>query len=191
MNRRLTLGLLGIFILLGGYIYFFIDIEFDSNEDADSIWGEIYAPYDVVELEITTSQGYTHFVRTGDTPERDWQLITPTKITPDELDQVQVNGAATRLAILTIDQTLTDVSDLSPYGLLEPTITATLTLTNGQKLTLIGGADAPVNNQRYAQLPGDEQTVYVIFDFALDALQLIAASPPLAPTPFPTITPNP
>ena len=110
-------------------------------------------------------------------------MLLPTPAPPDRVDQVRVNGAATRLGSLTASQVITGVGDLDQYGLNPPVLTATLTISNGQQLVLYAGQAAPVGDQRYIRRAGDEHTVYLVYDFAVNELHRFVAMPPFAPTP--------
>lgn len=193
MSGRITVGLVLLFIVLGSYVYFF-EFSADSNlpnEGGMSLYDSPYNEFDIVGLEIDSPQGSAHFVRTDDTFSQDWQMIAPQSISPAELDQVRVNGAAVRLGQLTAAQVITNVTHSAQYGLTPPVLTVTLTLSDGQKITLLTGNETPVNNSRYVQRPTDRQAVYLVFNLAVNELHQLVAIPPLAPTPLPTITPRP
>jgi hypothetical protein len=195
MNARHTLILIALLIVLGGYIYFFKlghQEEARDESEAIKIYGTTYGEYDLVELEFTDSAGQTAaFVRTDETPTLDWAMLRPMTLSPVALDQAHVNGAATRLARLTASQLITDVARLSEYGLDAPVLTVTLTISNGQKITLQAGKPTPVGGNRYVRPIDEIQSVYVIPSFAIDDLLSILETPPLVPTPLPTVTPSP
>lgn len=195
MKARNTLILIAVLVVLGGYIYFFEladQNEVQGEGDVIEIYGTTYGEYDLVELEFTGSAGQTAaFARTDETPTQDWAMLRPTTLAPVELDQAHVNGAATRLAHLTASQLITNVTELSEYGLAAPVLTVTLTISNGQKITLQAGKPTPVGGNRYIRPIDEARSVYVIPSFAIDDLLYILETPPLAPTPLPTITPSP
>lgn len=194
MNPRVTLILIILLIALGGYIYFFEikanDDQANPDSDLIQIYDAVYGEYDVVGLEIVGAQGKAHFSRTDETLTQDWQMLEPEPIPPDQLDQVWVNGAATRLAGLTASQVITGVTDLAQYGLEKPELTVTLTISDGQKITLYTGAETPVNNNRYIRTTADDRSVYLVFSFAVDDLFRLLTEPPLAPTPLPILIPT-
>ncbi len=193
MNGRLTLGLVIGLALLAGYIYLFELTEPDRPDPAAPIdvHGVTYGEYDIVGLIITGTERAAHFTRTDDSLTQDWQMVRPQTLTPDQVDQVRVNGAATRLGRLTAGQVITGVTTLAPYGLTPPLLTVTLTLSKGQALTLYGGDASPVADQRYLRPAAATDTIYLVAAFALDDLRSLLETPPLAPTPLPTITPRP
>ncbi|HXV98760.1 MAG TPA: DUF4340 domain-containing protein, partial [Anaerolineae bacterium] len=131
--------------------------------------------------------------RTHETPTQDWQMTRPITLAPPELDQVRVNGAATRLGGLTASQVITNATDLTQYGLApSPELTVTLIISNGQKVTLYAGSQTPVAGSRYLRT-AEHEPVYLVSAFAIDDLLQLITEPPLAPTPLPALglTPGP
>ncbi len=198
MNSKVTLVLVLLLVALAGYVY-------ASNRDGDTqaeptkdsplqIYPTPYGEYDIVELEIAAPPGLAHFARTNETPTQDWQMTQPTSLAPTELDQVRVNGAATRLGGLTASQVITGVTNLAQYGLApSPQLTVTLTISNGQKVTLYTGNQTPVAGSRYIRTAAATESVYLVPAFAVDDLLRLITEPPLAPTPLPDpgLTPAP
>jgi len=190
VNSRITLLLVILLAALGGYIYLF---EMQSDEDESSrpdelLYDRAYGEYDIVELEILGPQGKAHFVRTDQTQTRDWEMLQPDSLPPDRVDQVRVNGAATSLSHLTSSQVITGVADLAQYGLDPPDLTVTFTISDGQKITLLTGAETPVNDSRYLRIVDGDQSVYLVLGFAVDNVHRLLDEPPLKPTLSPTVT---
>jgi len=192
MNGKTTLGLVFILAALGGYVYIFeIGNDFRQTDDGlTEIFGNNYGEYDVVELEISNSHHTAHFVRTNTSFTRDWAMAQPTALPAHALDQVQVNGTATRLGQLTASQVIANVTDWGQYGLASPELTVTLTISNGQKLVLFTGNPTPVDDNRYIRTSTDHHSVYLVFGFTVDALRNLLNELPLAPTPLPTAEEN-
>lgn len=180
MNLRLTGGLVLILLGLAGYIYFF---EWRSPPSADesSIYGPVYGEYDIVGLEIAGPEQTIRFVRTEQAPTQPWAMVEPHSLPPAELDQVRVNGAATRLGRLQAGQVITGVHDLAQYGLASPRLTVTLTLSSGREIRFYSGDASPVGDNRYLRLPDDDRSVYLVYGFAIDELHRFIQEPPLAP----------
>ena len=197
MKPKVTLALVIVLVALGGYVYLF-EIRPNRNDETDSdliqIYGREYSEYDIVELEIEKPQDAAHFTRTNETSAQawaaqewvaqEWAMLLPTPLPPDKIDQVRVNGAATRMGHLTASRVITDVTNLAQYGLDPPELTVTLTISNGRKIMLYTGAATPVNNNRYVRLAGDDKTVYLVFSFAVDDLRRLIDEPPFASTQF-------
>lgn len=180
-QQTFTLILVGMLALLGGYVYFF---ALEDEAAAPPPGGPIplyeveYGEYDLVELEAVSASGRVHVARTHDTPLQEWRMLAPILLAPAELDQVRVNGAASRMLWLQAGQVITNVADLGQYGLASPTLTVTLTISDGSKIILYAGDAAPVGGQRYLQVGEDRQTVYLIFAFAIDDLLSMIGAPP-------------
>jgi hypothetical protein len=187
MKPKVTLALVIVLVALGGYVYFF-EIRPNRNDEADSdltrIYGTEYSEYDIIELEIEGPQGTAHFARTDETSAQAWEMLLPTPLPPDKVDQARVNGAATRMGYLTASRVITNVTDLAQYGLEPPELTVTLTISNGQEIMLYTGNETPVQNNRYIRLAGDDKMVYLVFSFAVDDLHRLIDEPPFAPTQF-------
>ncbi|MEW5957426.1 MAG: DUF4340 domain-containing protein [Chloroflexota bacterium] len=182
MNARTTLILLIVLAVLGGYVYLFeLEGNNSGGDEPPAIWGTPYSEYDIVELEIFGPASIAHFARTQETLTQDWAMLQPSPLAPDQLDQARVNGAATRLGQLTASQVITGVTNLAQYGLDPPELTTTLTISNGQKITLYAGAVTPLDENRYLQINSDPQSVYLVFGFAVDDLLRLLAGPPLKP----------
>jgi hypothetical protein len=178
MNPKTTLILIAALVILGGYVYIF-EFQGEEQEAAPAeIYGASYGEYDIVELAITGRQGTAHFVRTDNSLTQDWEMRQPAPVPPPQLDQSRVNGAATRLAQLSASQVITGVTDLAQYGLDSPVLTVTLTISDGQKITLLSGARTPVGGNRYVRLGPDARSVYLVFDFAVDDLARMLEAPP-------------
>ncbi len=190
MNPKVTAILVTLLVLGGSYVYFF---ELEAGPEATdnravSIHQREYGEYDVVGLEVVGPDSSAHFARAAEASSRDWQMLRPTAWPPDRIDQVRVNGSAYRLGRLTASQIITGVTDLAQYGLAPPDLTVTLTISNGQKITFLAGAQTPVNDSRYLQRAADDQTVYLVYGLAVDELQRLLDDPPLASTPLPPTT---
>ena len=194
MSGKTTLGLVGLFLILSGYVYFFELSGLDAGEAAGDnlpIFDAIYGEYDIRELQIVTAHGSAHFLRTDNSLTQDWQMVAPIVLAPVDLDQARINGAATRLGRLTAGQVISDSSDLTPYGLSPPHLTATLTISNGQQVTLLTGDQTPLNSGRYVRTRSTPSAIFVVPDLAVEALHELLTTPPVRPTPLPTVTPRP
>ncbi len=188
VNPRITLILVILLAALGGYIYLF---EMQGDEDVSSrpdvlLYDRAYGEYDIVELEIVGPQSKAHFARTDEAPTQDWEMLQPDSLSPDQVDQVRVNGAANRLGHLTASQVITGVANLAQYGLDPPVLIVTLTISDGQKITLHSGAETPVNDNRYLRIANGDQSIYLVFGFAADDLHRLLDEPPLKQTVGPT-----
>jgi hypothetical protein len=183
MNPRLTYLAITVLAVLGGYTYFFETPSAGplANTPAFSVFGPTYGEYDLTGLALTGPQGQALFWRTSAAYTRDWEMVGPTPVSADQLDQARVNGAVTRLGRLTANQVITGATNLAQYGLNPPELTVTLTISNGQTLLLYTGAPAPVNNSAYVRTGSSGQTVYLVPDLAVTELRRLLTEPPLHP----------
>lgn len=185
MNPKVTIGLVIVLVVLAGYVYFF-EIRGtqpgQTDEEAATVYGQEYGEYDIVKLEIESPQGRALFARTDEHLTQDWEMLRPTSLSPDQVDQVRINGAATRLGYLIPSRVITNVTNLSQYGLAPPELAVTLTISDGQEVTLYAGNETPVDNNRYVRTAADEQTVYLVFSFAIDDLRRLLDEPPVVST---------
>jgi hypothetical protein len=175
----------------GSYIYFF---EWqtgpaETGGEAALLYPRAYGEYDVVGLEVMGPHKSASFARTVETPARDWEMLRPEPWPSGRVDQMRVNGSAYRLGRLTASQVITGVTDLAQYGLAPSALTVTLTISNGETITLFAGAQTPVNDHRYLQRAPEDQRVYLVNGLAVDELQRLLDDPPLAPaSPPATVT---
>jgi hypothetical protein len=181
MNPKLTAIMVILLVGGGSYLYFFewqtAPVETDSG--AVSIHPREYREYDLVGLEIAGPRGSVHFARAAEAPTQDWAMLQPETWPPNRIDQVRVNGSAYRLGRLAASQVITGVTDLAQYGLAPPALTITLTISNGETVTVFTGAQTPVNDNRYLLRAADDQTVYLVYGLAVDELQRLLDDPPL------------
>jgi hypothetical protein len=185
MNPKITIGLVLVMMALAGVIYMGEAGDQGRNDttEADSlpVLPAAYGEFDIVALDITTPEKIAHFARTGDAPNQAWQMTQPELLAPAELDQVRVNGAAVRLARLTASQVITGVTNLAQYGLDPAGLTVTLTISNGQKIVLDAGNEAPIGGNRYLRRSAAGDTVYLVSALAIDELHRLLIEPPRAP----------
>jgi hypothetical protein len=177
-------------LLLSGYIYFFEGLGSDESPNPRHIYDRFYGEYDLVGLEITRPPDQVYFTRTRSNLTQDWQMISPQALPPEALDQARVNGAATRLGGLVAEQIITDTLDLGQFGLAPPSLTVTLTISNGDKIVLQTGQQTPVRGNRYLKMAGPAQPIYVVYGLAVDDLHRLIETLPLRPTPLPSRSPT-
>jgi hypothetical protein len=184
MNPKVTAVMVILLVAGGGYLYFFESPARppETGDRAVSIHPRGYGEYDLVGLELVGPHGSAHFARAAEASPGDWAMLRPESGPPGRIDQVRVNGSAYRLGQLMASQVITGVTDLAQYGLAPPTLTVTLTISNGEMITVFAGAPTPVNDNRYLRRAADEQTVYLVSGFAIDELQRLLDTPPLATT---------
>src|SRR5205823_3936972 len=140
-------------------------------------------PSEVTALDVKAGGRETELTKS----ENKWQLSKPNQ-TPD-VDQAKVTQLVGRVATLTGGRSIAKAGeDLQPYGLGNPSVTATLTgANNKQEVLLVGGKNVN-GNQYYAMRQGGTD-VALIDNSVVDSLTGLTTALPLA-TPAPTQLPT-
>jgi hypothetical protein len=113
-----------------------------------------------------------------------WNITAPITATADTL---RVSQVITDFAGLTATRVFTPTEqDLSAYGLDMPSSEIILSGANGVLARLRLGVPNPTNNATYVQR-GDSPVIYLVNNFELDQMRNWLLSPPLPPTPMPTV----
>ncbi|MFQ5611633.1 MAG: DUF4340 domain-containing protein [Anaerolineae bacterium] len=184
MNQRATLLTVAVFLLLGAYVLFF---ELRPADQAPSLPAtsplQVFdvAEKDIVILKVQSGAGQVEFGR-DPALNGDWAMRLPEDRPADQVDQVLVNGNATRIGRLRAMRVFTEGIDLPAFGLAEPQLEVTLTLTNRHQLTLLFGGSNPLGSSNYARRGDDATVVYLIDRFVLDDLRRLVTQPPLLST---------
>ncbi len=146
----------GVIALLIG-LYFFVSkksTEYESSQSKsyDSLIS--LTADQISKISWTVTGGDTlSFTRTDGT----WTDDADSSVS---LDQDKVNTVASGVTGISIDQTMTDVTDLSKYGLDAPTFTLTVTDTSGNETAVTLGAQNTTASSVYAYKGTDTSTVY-------------------------------
>lgn len=188
MKRWGTLGLVAAFLALAIFVYLeprVIARPTPTPEGASRNLLEISS------AAIQRIRVIDHTNRQEAQAERDasgqWLLTAPTR---HLVRQEPLNTLADGLATLFVQQVISDVTDLAPYGLVTPTYTIVISATD-RAFTLTVGTQTPIGGGYYIRREGDP-AVYVVGNFAIDEAKKLITQPPLAtPTPTPTVTPVP
>ena len=155
MQRRNTLILAALLIVLGAYVYFF-EIRPGDKPKGDRLINfkpdevaSILLTYPKLEIQLQKDSGGK------------WKLTQPLQAAADGST---VGGLLAALSAGTIQRTLEkkpSAEDLKSFGLDRPAAKVSLTLTSGITLPgLIVGAPTPLGNSAYVQRSGDP-TVYL------------------------------
>lgn len=189
MDKRTTIILVAVFAALAGYMVLTGQNDFSTaptptpaGRVATSVWPVAVTIDRVASAAITHRP--TNRTVAWDRAGAGWQVTLP--ITTTSTDPAAVDRATTSLLTLT-GYTLTTASDLSAFGVLSPTYTLYLTLTDGQRLELVIGDKTPTGSQFYGWRAADA-TLFTINSFALDSVWQWLESPPVA-APTPTAIP--
>jgi hypothetical protein len=96
-----------------------------------------------------------------------WRIIEPK---PLSADQDTVTSMVTSLSALTADKTIDDnATDLSGYGLTNPTLDITVTKKDGKTAEVLVGDATPTNSGNYAKM-ADSPKVYTIATYVKTGL---------------------
>jgi len=191
MRFRNTLLLLVIFLLLGGYTYFFEirgkgALEEAKVEEADTIIWEMEAS-EIVQLDISGPDGQTRLVRKDG---QSWSLIDPTTGAEMPADNDRLDRIVNSLVHLQARRVLTGTLDLAEYGLDEPKWRLDLKLQDGTKQTLQWGDPTPRKSDYYVKR-NEENRVYIVAAYIIEDMEHLVREPAYAPTPTPTPTSTP
>lgn len=185
MDRRITIALLVVLAVLGGYIWYTF-----LRADAPPITPVTPAPTPLAVLKfddahVTALQvrdvknnQTTRVVRSGDV----WKMEQPAQgdaFTP------RVERILFDLAALNAERKIQAPSDLAAYGLNPPSYQVQVTLQDGSTYTLVLGNQNPDQNYWYAKKDSDA-AVYLINASIGDDIQEFVTKPPYTPTPPPT-----
>jgi len=185
MRPRNTAILIILLALLGGYVYFF-EVKGEGGKEATPTPSAVQ----VLELEsddVTrlTVQGPDGTVRLSRAVGGEWQMEEPSQ---EPADDGRVRTLVGSLARLSAARSLTETTDLEPFGLASPSWIVEVELTDGSTEQIQIGAKNPVGSQYYVRKEGDT-AIYLVYASTTEGLQRLVKDPPYQPTP--TATPAP
>ncbi|MGB8646132.1 MAG: DUF4340 domain-containing protein [Anaerolineae bacterium] len=197
MKFRNTIILLVLLIAVGGYAWYISQNQVTPFTGARNT--PVPTPVNVFDVstdsvtkfQVTdTKKNLTVSVtRQG----QDWHMDQPKD---SATDTIKILGAIGDLAHLDATRVLTNTTDLSQYGLDNPAIIATMTLSNTSQSVLKIGNATPDQGDYYA-LKGNDNQVYLVSAATHQGLADFLSDPPfpptVTPTPLPTLpdTPTP
>lgn len=108
-----------------------------------------------------------------------------------EADLQKLNSAYTTIGALTINRTITETTDLTDFGLLQPDYTIVAATVDGRTLMANVGKKSPTGSGYYVLRSGETNAV-VVSSYGLDLLLALPMNPPFAtPAPAATLEPLP
>ncbi len=194
MRLRNTLILLAVLVVLLGYMFYTQSTGTAQPHPPSTPVPTPVAMLDVVtdkvsKFEVTDLQTKQTVLvtRQGDS----WHMLQPKD---SATDPDKIASALGSVAHLEATRVLTDVTDLSAYGLITGTIQASLTLSDTTQYTLKLGNETLDQTASYALKGDDKSKVYVIESSVATVLKDFIDLPPYPPTPtatpLPTLTPS-
>ncbi len=195
MSPRLTLGLLALFVALGGYVYFSpasgaggssADPKSPIAKDkpAPDAQPEVFK-FDDRESERLVVQAVDRQITVEKDAEGAWRL----QPSGEPADRTRVSGVLVRLAGLRATRRVAEPGNLDDYGLTTASTVATVRQADGTEFTLLLGGRAPAEAGTYAKRP-DDAAVFVVSNALVQDLERLVNEPPLQPTPLPTVQPT-
>ncbi len=185
MKPRTTLILAGVFLALLAYVYWG-EIRRPASEGETTPTPEPLISLDAGQVVGITVRGGEQETRLSREPEGAWQIDAPT---PGPADASRVSQFLARLTNLTPTRTLDEPGPLQDYGLTEPELQVTLSLSDGSTHVLLIGAANPFDTAHYAQVQGREG-VHLVSALLVESAQEMLDTPPVPPTPTPTSEPT-
>lgn len=149
MSLRKALVMLGIFLALGGYVYF---VELPREEEEAQKKKLLAFDKDAVAAVSLTYPDRSLHLKKDEAGE--WRLTQPVEV---EADEVTVSNLVNAIAEAEVNRVLEDgTQNLALYGLDKPAVKLEVTLRDGTKLPRIAiGKDTPVGFSVYVQKEGD------------------------------------
>lgn len=180
MNYKLTLGLLGLLVVLGAYLYF-SEIR-PGPQQADEPSTEVidFNAVDVNSIKVSY-QGKSIELKKQDS---NWKLTKPEEA---ETQPYVVDGLVARIAPLNATRVLSGTLDpLSAYGLDTPQAEAIIGTTGNRSAFLEVGNNTPDGSSFYVKRE-DSNKVYIVSSSVISDVIKLATDPPKAtPTPTPS-----
>lgn len=113
-----------------------------------------------------------------------WGLVFPEAETTDS---ERVESALTQLLTVKSVASLSSSTPLQDLGLDNPNYRIVLQLENGGQIVINVGKATAINNGYYVLVSDRDRAIYVAGKFNLDEIIGLLDTPPIAPTPSPTV----
>ncbi len=188
-TKTLIISILGVAVLVGAFlaVYFLVPTESENDSDSESSSDSAsedhyhlltHVPADIKQIEVKNETGeYTLLSETPtfESTNEDGTTSTYTDATVYTLvgyeDMELLTGSPDTLAndsaSITASKIVDDGSRKSDFGFDDPRAVVTVTYTDGEKVTVTVGADAPDNKGAYIMLDGD-QNIYLVESESVD-----------------------
>lgn len=190
MNSRTTLLIVGLFLIVLGYIYF---VELPKTpaqlgqppRPAPKLFDLPSGQVARLELRDLRQGRQIALVRVDNA----WQFEKPTT---QIADATRVNDTVDGFAILNASRVLTDVTDLNQFGVLTGTLDARMIMRDSTAYGMTVLNKTVAGDSYYAVYTGSKQApVFIIASRLVDEWLGWFDNPPYPPTPTPTFAPPP
>ena len=190
MNRKTTLILVSVFILLGLYTLWFQSSK-NGAASATATPAPSMAVWKVTTDQITgfqiTDQATSQTVAVSKDTQGNWSVIKPEA---KPADPTQVTTLVSDLANLTLMEEITATADLGPFGLLKPAYALVMTQSDGTQLKAVIGDKILTSTGYYVLREGETHPLAVASYSLQPFIDLLAQPPYFVPTPTPQPSPG-
>jgi len=195
MNRRTTIVLLLVVVLLGAFLALTrtetLDIGGEEAEEEETF--EVIPLFEEAAMDVAVAFSITDH-ETGDRfaaemVEVGWE-ITESPSEPEGdlvIDVLRLDAAARSLTTLTATRQLSEIESLAEYGLDSARYTLAFNTIGGNQYALDIGGETVAGNSYYTQKPGDD-LVSLVSAASLDTFVSFLSEPPYT-EPMPTLEP--
>lgn len=187
MNVRLTIVVVALFLLLGGFIYFYELTGPGGAAPTPRPAGQRVLNIEAATINRfeVTLDGRTTVVSKG--ADGRWQLEQPSS---GPANQERLEDLAQRVANMRAERVIGErVADLKPYGLDPPVAVARIDTSAGQRIEIHIGNETLTGGAYFVSL-ADDRTVYTVSAFTAGRLRGLVLEVPYAATPTPAPTPS-
>ena len=189
MNRNTTLALVAVFGALLLYVLLVQKPKEKAAAEATptpGLGGSVWTiPADQVAGVRVVDHAQDRSVAFSKDGQGIWKVTEPEA---READQQQASSSAAQFTSLFATTIITNATDLTVFGVLSPTYTLEVNLTDGSQRTAAVGDKAPTGSGYYL-LPAGEKNVMVVNSSSIDGLVALLDKPPYyVPTPTPAAT---
>lgn len=182
MNYRLTLGLLGVLIVVGAYFYF-AEVQAEPQKETQQAEVFSFKAADLDSIVVSYQDKTTNLKKDGSY----WKLKEPEEA---EAQTSLVEGLLARIAPLRASRALTgDIEPLAAYGLENPQLEATIRTSGNQSAILQVGDVTPDGSSYYVKRKDSDQIYLVSASIISEIMRLVTNPPKALPTPTPTPRP--
>ncbi len=189
MDRRITIALVAVLLVLGGYIWYTF-----LREDAPPLTPPTPVPTTIpfvefsddqvttVEIRDVKQERVTRVTRAGDV----WKMEQPAQ---GDADPARVSALVYQLAQIVPERQINPSGDLAGYGLNPAAYQVNLTLADGSKINFEVGGQNPGETYYYARKV-NETPLYLISSPIVNEIKEFVEMPPYTPTPSPSPSPT-
>ena len=148
MRFRGTFILLGVFVVLGGYVYFAEYRNSDEREQQEASKKKLFSTplKEVTELSLVYPDHRISAVKKDD---KRWEITEPQGI---DSDSEQWEMLASSLSQIEKDGIVSGSSDPAQYGLDKPAVEVRVKTKDGHSVGILFGAENPKKSHNYAKL---------------------------------------